>query len=190
MTTDEAPMHDDPPADANRTLPEHVESSVEALASLRADHRREASRYQRSIDAVTASVGRPISLLVITSIIVCWIGLNLGLAAVHLQPFDRPPFFWLQGLITTSALFVTILILTTQRHENQLAEHRAQLTLQIALIGERKTTKLIQRSEQHRRDNPHVATTPDPEASEMSSPVDPRAMSSAIRASQSEAEKG
>ena len=183
-------MTEMPRKNSDPNLPEHVENSVETLEAIRDEHRRSASRYQRTIDALTARVGSSGFLVAITAFILCWIGVNSALAALHLQPFDRPPFFWLQGLVTMCALYVTVLILTTQRHENELAEHRAQLTLQIALIGERKAAKLIERSEQHRRDDPHVENRDDPEASAMSSPIDPRAMSNAIRTSQSEAEKG
>ena len=173
----------------NEGLPGHVESTVEAIAEIRADSHRRTSRYQKTINALTARFGSPEFLATITLFIFCWIAGNAALLAAHHKPFDAPPFFVLQGIITATALYVTVLILTTQRHENMLAEHRAQLTLQIALVSERKLAKLIERSEQHRRDDPHVETNEDPVASEMSSPVDANAVVSAIRAAQEEADR-
>jgi len=173
----------------NDGLPGHVESTVEAIAQIRADSRRRTSRFQKTINALTARFGSPEFLATITLCIFCWIAANVALLVAHRKAFDAPPFFVLQGIITTTALYVTVLILTTQRHENMLAEHRAQLTLQIALVSERKLAKLIERGELHRRDDPHVENADDPVASEMSSPVDAGAVVSAIRAAQEEADR-
>jgi uncharacterized membrane protein len=108
-------------------------------------------------------------------------GLQPAAARLHVAPFDPAPFSWLQGMITTAALYIAILILTTQRRENLLAEHRAQLTLEISMVNEQKTAKLIQMIEQLRRDNPLIENHLDPEAIAMSQPADPQAMLDAIK---------
>ncbi|WP_242098175.1 hypothetical protein [Sphingomonas sp. CROZ-RG-20F-R02-07] len=71
------------------------------------------------------------------------------------------------------ALIVALLILTTQRHDEALAEKRAQLTLQIAMLSERKTTKIIALLEEQRRDNPLLVSRVDAEADEMGQVLDP-----------------
>jgi uncharacterized membrane protein len=99
---------------------------------------------------------------------------------MHAVPFDPAPFAYLQGLISTAALFVTVLILTSQRHENRLAEHRAQLTLQLAMVGEQKIAKLIELVERQRFDNPQMVNRIDREAEAMAQPSDPAAILRAV----------
>ena len=70
------------------------------------------------------------------------------------------------------ALLVALLILTTQRHEEELAESRAQLTLHIATLSERKIAKVIELLEEQRRDNPLLPSRIDDEATEMAQPAD------------------
>jgi len=162
-------------------LPAHIEDTVRSIAELHVQHYRETSLYQRIIDGVTAQVGRPAFVGVVTAVIVLWTGCNLVLPLLHVAPFDPAPFSWLQGTITTAALYIAVLILTTQRRENLLAEHRAQLTLELAMVNEQKTAKLIQMLEQLRRDNPMIQNHLDPEAIAMSQPADPQAMLDAIK---------
>ena len=50
------------------------------------------------------------------------------------------------------ALYVTVLILTTQRRDDQLASYREQLTLELAILGEQKSAKIISLLEELRRD--------------------------------------
>lgn len=69
---------------------------------------------------------------------------------------------------------MTVLILTTQRHADRLAENRAQLTLQLALVNEQKTAKLIGLVEDLRRDHPDIANRIDPEALAMAQSTDPK----------------
>ena len=47
-----------------------------------------------------------------------------------------PPFAWLQGALGLLALYITTLILTTQRREDELASYREQLTLELAILSE------------------------------------------------------
>jgi uncharacterized membrane protein len=60
-----------------------------------------------------------------------------------------------------------VLILATQRREDQLAQRREQLTLELAILGEQKTAKIIQLLEESRQDNPQVHDRHDPEAEAM-----------------------
>jgi uncharacterized membrane protein len=94
--------------------------------------------------------------------------------------FDPAPFGYLQWVISTAALFMTVLILTSQRHENRLAERRAQLTLQLAMVSEQKVAKLIELVERQRHDNPQIANRIDREAEAMAQPADSAAILQAV----------
>ncbi|WP_202618054.1 DUF1003 domain-containing protein [Aureimonas leprariae] len=65
------------------------------------------------------------------------------------------------------------MILTTQRHQDKLAEKRSQLTLQISLLNERKIAKVIALLEEQRRDSPMLPSRIDVEAAEMARSSDP-----------------
>ncbi|MGI4764870.1 MAG: DUF1003 domain-containing protein [Janthinobacterium lividum] len=72
------------------------------------------------------------------------------------QPWDELPFAWMQGATGVAALYMTILILVTQRREDQLASHREQLTLELGILSEQKAAKIIELLGESRRDLPHV----------------------------------
>jgi uncharacterized membrane protein len=74
-----------------------------------------------------------------------------------------------------------VLILATQRREDQLTQRREQLTLELAILSEQKTAKIIQLLEESRRDNPQMHDRHDPEAEAMAQPADPGSVLAAIR---------
>jgi uncharacterized membrane protein len=79
------------------------------------------------------------------------------------------------------ALYITVFILSTQRRENELSELRAQLNLELVIINEQKTAKLIQLIEELRRDMPQVLNREDPEAVAMARPANPEVVLEAIK---------
>ena len=114
-----------------RILPPHIEETIQSIAKLQASHNEQASPLQRSTDKLTAFVGQPQFLITITWTMFIWIGVNMGLKALALTPFDPPPFEWLQVILAVSALYITTLILATQRYADRLAGYREQLTLEL-----------------------------------------------------------
>lgn len=112
-------------------LPAHVDETVQAIARFHAGHRQEAGTLQRMVERLTAWIGRPQFIAGFTVVIVLWIGANLATIMFGVTPWDEPPFAWLQGGVALVALYVTVLILTTQRRDDQLAGYREQLTLEL-----------------------------------------------------------
>ena len=86
-------------------------------------------------------------------IVASWISLNLLADALGYRPIDPPPFSWLQDAVSLASLFMVISILATQRREDQLAQLHEQLNLELAILSEQKTAKVIQLLEESRRDN-------------------------------------
>ena len=167
-------------------LPAHIEDTVRSIAELHADHDRRASLYQRTIERLIEQLGRPAAVAAIALGMLLWVGVNESLLYTRRTPFDPEPFSYLQGLITAGALFMTVLILTSQRHENRLAEHRAQLTLELAMVSEQKIAKLIELMESQRRDNPQIVNRIDEETAAMALPADPEAIFAAIQETHSD----
>src|SRR5579863_1255178 len=144
----------------------------QATAQLRAEHRLETTGPQQAVDRVTALVGQPAFVAVLAAGIGLWVVGNLLASALGAKPMDRPPFAWLQGVVTTGALFVAALILTTQRREDQLARHRSQLILEILLLNDQKISKIVELIEEVRRDSPAILNRIDDQAIAMSMPSD------------------
>lgn len=171
-------MRDDPPI-----LPAHIEQTIQAIAQLHAQHHREATPVQRGIDRLTKFIGRPRFMGVLTAALALWIGGNVILRLSGRPALDPPPFAWLEEAATLLALFITVLILTTQRREDEIAQHREQLTLELALLSEQKTAKIIRMLEELRRDSPQIVDRVDAEADALSVPADPQAVLDGIKGS-------
>jgi uncharacterized membrane protein len=154
---------------------------AQATARLRAEHAQETSGLQRAVDRVTGVVGLPGFVAALTVAILLWIIGNLAAKLLGLRPIDPPPFVWLQGAVTTMALYVAALILTTQRRADHLASHRDQLMLELAILNDQKTSKIIELLEEGRRDNPMIVNRVDKEALAMSTPSDPHSVLDAIK---------
>jgi uncharacterized membrane protein len=174
----------DPTILANRRPPPGPPTGPEAArttAQLRAAHKHEAGLSQQAVDRLTAIVGLPGFAAALTVSIALWVSANVVVRLLGSRVVDPPPFVWLQGAITTGALYVAILILCTQRREEQLSSQRGQLMLELAILNDQKSSNIIELLEEFRRDNPMIADRIDNEARAMSTPSDHRAVMDAIK---------
>src|ERR1700745_2525422 len=112
----------------------HIEDTVRAIAHLRIEHDRRATPLQRFLERLTARAGSGGFVVLLTLLVVSWIGLNFLLLRLGKRPLDETPFFWMQGLVSLAALYMTALILATQRRDNELASHHEHLTLELAIL--------------------------------------------------------
>jgi uncharacterized membrane protein len=162
-------------------LPAHVEDTVQAIARLHAEHYARATPFQKTIEGLTARAGRPEFIGILTVLMLGWMAVNVLFLSLGYRPLDEPPFPWMQGAIGLSALYMTTLILITQRREDELASHREQLTLELGILSEQKSAKIIELLEELRRDAPDIRNRVDPEATAMSTPADPQEVLNAIK---------
>ncbi|HEU4956817.1 MAG TPA: DUF1003 domain-containing protein [Sphingomicrobium sp.] len=172
------------PRHISETVPAHVEDTVQAVARFHSAHEAEASALQRAIEKLTRRAGSPAFAAFLTFLVVSWIALNLGLMALDQEPIDEPPFFWLQGAVALTALYMTVFILTTQRREDKLAGLRDQLTLELSILSEQKSAKIIGLLEELRRDAPDISDRADEDADALSEPADPNAVLHALKTTQ------
>lgn len=157
---------------------------MRSIVEFKAQHVRAATPLERSAARIISTLGRPAFVAVVLAFVAFWVVANLGARTIwHAAPFDPPPLSWLQDLISLTALCLTVLVLSTQRRLDRLAEERAQLTLQIALVGEQKTAKIIALLEELRADDPHIADRHDAQAKAMAEPTDPQTVLDALRES-------
>ena len=161
-------------------LPEHIEHTVQAIATLHEAHEKRATPLQRLVDQMTAIVARPAFVGVVTVVVVAWIAGNLLLQSLFGWRIDPPDFPVLHGAGELSAIYITALILMSQRRRDELCELREQLTLELAIMTELKVAKLIALNEEMRRDNPQLHDRVDPQADAMAKPADPTAVLDAL----------
>jgi uncharacterized membrane protein len=147
-------------------------------------YEREAAKIsgmQLVIERISAFLGSPIYFAVAAAFIVVWVAVNSWGMHVHWRHYDQPPFFWLQGLLSSNALLLTVAVLSRQNRMGRLAEHHAHLDLQINLLTEQKVTKILQLVDELRRDMPVLRGRPDAEVVELTKPADAEAILQAVK---------
>jgi uncharacterized membrane protein len=161
--------------------PNAAPAIAQATALLRAEHDNTTSTFQRAAGRITHLAGLPWFIAFLTIGILGWMGANIGAGMLGLPHPDPPPFVWLQGAISTGALYMAALILTTQRSQDRLATHRENLALELAIIADQKVAKIIELLEELRRDSPAIADRSDNMARTMAKPTDPQVVLQAIK---------
>lgn len=168
-------------ASGQSILPAHIEQTVQAIARLHAEHHKRAAPFQQIVDRLTAIVANPSFIGVVTLVVIGWIVGNLLLARFVGWRLDGPAFSWLQGAGELAGIYITTLVLMSQRHKDELSELREQLTLEIAIMTEQKSAKIIALMEEMRRDSPALFNRIDAQAEAMATPADPDAVLEAFR---------
>jgi uncharacterized membrane protein len=163
---------------SQREIPQHVDEVVRSVAQLRSEHHGKAAPAQRAVNRITGVLARPRSIALLGLLVAVWIAANVlaGPSAV-----DPPPFPWLQGAAELFSVFIVMLILVAQKHDDELSAHRGTLTLELAILGEQKIAKVIQLVEELRRDSPQVQDRVDLQAEEMAQHADAQSVLTATR---------
>ena len=172
-------MNDNP---LEPNFPDHVDEAVRSVTQLHSDHHGKATTPQRAVNRITALMARPWFITVVGLSVAVWIVANLIVSRLGLEAIDPPPFPWLEVAATLFSLFVVMLVLVAQKHEDELNAHRDTLTLELAILSEHKIAKVIQLLEELRRDSPHVQDRDDPQAEQMAEPADAGSVLAAVHA--------
>ena len=115
----------------------HIDDTVQAIARLRADHDQKATPLEWTVARLTGRAASPRFVVLLSLVLVSWVGLNTILLLIGRRPLDEPPFFWMQGAVSLAALYMTVLILATQRRENESIFAPARRTATRALSSRR-----------------------------------------------------
>jgi len=171
-------------SDPRSQLPPSVSENIGTIAEYYARHEEHVSTTQRIVEKVALFLGSPGYVIGNIALIAGWIAANLAAPDLGWRPFDDPPFFWLQGIVGLNAFVISTTVLIRQNRMSRLADQHAHLDLQVNLLTEEKSSKIIALLEDLRRDLPNVATRDDREAQEMARPADAKAVLTAIEREQ------
>ena len=156
-----------------QAAPDPINANIDAVVALHAFAEQQVDTHQRTVESLTAWLGRPQFFYGILVGAALWMGLNAAAPLLHLPRWDDPPFAWLQGAVGLGALLMTTVVLITQNRQGKLAERREQLELQMSMLTEQRTAKIIDLLEELRRDMPTVRDRIDLEAEALTKTVDP-----------------
>jgi len=154
-------------------LPDPIGKNIDAIVALQTRSHQDLPQHQRLVETATEFFGRPMFLYGILLATVLWMLPNILPEDWGLMRFDPFPFEWLQFSLGFGSLVMTIGILIKQNRQEQLAEQRAQLGLQMNLLSEQKIAKLIELLEELRVDLPMVKDRLDAEAEVLKQATDP-----------------
>ena len=121
---------------------ELVARNIRALVDVRRQTQAQRTWKVRVADAITAFAGSMTSVLAHTVLFGGWVVVNLGVVP-GLEPWDPFPFVMLAALASVEAIYLTTFVLISQNRQEELNEERAELDLQVSLLGEHEVTRLI-----------------------------------------------
>ena len=88
----------------------------------------------------------------------------------------------MSAAVSTIGLYLAAMILITQRHDDEMATRREQITLELAILSEQKSAKIIALLEELRRNDPNQGNDRDEVAEAMAQPANAQVVLDAIRA--------
>jgi uncharacterized membrane protein len=178
------PAHETAAAQAAERLPSSTKDNLELLTQLEEREQAQVSGVQQGIERISRFFGSPTYFAFAVAFIILWCVLNGWGAHAGWRYVDQPPFFWLQGLVSSNALLLTVAVLIRQNRMAQASEHRSHLDLQINLLSEQKVTKILQIVDELQRDLTALREHPDSQVAEMTRPADPHALMHVIKQKQ------
>lgn len=159
-----------------------IHQNIDAVVALHAAGERMVDPHQRTVESLTAWLGRPQFFYGILVGVSVWMIVNSLAPLLGARRIDDPPFFWMQGLLGLVGLLMTTVVLITQNRQGKLAERREQLELQMSLLTEQRTAKIISLLEELRQDLPNVHNRTDHEADALTKTVDPHEVLAVLEA--------
>lgn len=111
--------------------------AIERLTSIERDRR---GRLDRMVDRVSAFAGTTSFLAFNVLVFAGWIAYNTW---PGIEPFDPFPFIFLTLVVSLEAIILSTFILISQTRQARIQERRNQLDLQIDLLTEQESTKML-----------------------------------------------
>ena len=178
------PHRHHPPERAYRNNPavaKVVDKNIRTMLDLRRTEEREKSHQDRAADALTAFSGSMLFVYLHTIWFGGWVLLNMGWLGI--TPFDPFPFGLLTLIVSLEAIFLSTFVLISQNRAGAVADKRADLDLQIDLLGEHEITRVLVMVAAI-ADHLGIGTANTPELGELEREITPKELLDEIRAQQ------
>ncbi len=120
-----------------------TEQNVRTIADLERAAIENRSVTERVSDGITRIIGSLPFLAAHVVGLLAWFAVNLKLVP-GLRPFDPFPFGILTLIVSSEGVLLAIFVLISQNRMTRQSNQRAHLNLQISLLAEQETTKLLQ----------------------------------------------
>jgi uncharacterized membrane protein len=130
------------PRQPENAIPSFVHENIDVIITAEQAARRPRSPNEVVYEFVGGLIGT-LNFIVVQLIgVIVWVTINAGLAP-PIPPFDPFPFPFLSLILALEAVLMAAFVLMKQNRMSKLADRRAHLDLQINLMTERETTKII-----------------------------------------------
>jgi len=130
------------PEQREDALPSFISENIQAVIGAE----QAANRRRSRSEAICEFVGNSIGTLTFVALqligVILWVVINTA-PIPSVRPIDPFPFPILNQIIALEAVLMTAFVLMKQNRMSKLADRRAHLNLQINLLTERETTKII-----------------------------------------------
>jgi uncharacterized membrane protein len=142
----EAPQGSTQPDDSPTVPPRHglapaMERNIDAIVRRRREEARSERLEERVADAITKFAGSMVFIYIHVVIFGVWIVVNVG-PPIFVPRWD-PSLVVLAMAASVEAIFLSTFVLISQNRMAAEDDKRADLNLQISLLNEHETTKLI-----------------------------------------------
>jgi uncharacterized membrane protein len=127
--------------DVSKTDP-IVQKNIETIRVLERDALQNLSAAENIANKVTAFAGSTPIIIFHILWFGGWILVNSGIFS-NISPFDPFPFSFLTLVVSLEAIFLTLLVLMSQNRMSKEADKRAHLDLQINMLDEQESTKIL-----------------------------------------------
>ncbi len=127
----------------NSPLSGAARRNIAAVRDLAAEVRRGRTRLDRITDAISAFVSSPRFLAAQVAVLVLWLAVNAECFS-WVGAFDPFPFAFLNFVLAVEAILLSTIVLMAQNRQGREAVEQADLHLQIGLLAEQETTKMLE----------------------------------------------
>lgn len=120
-----------------------TEENIRTIARLEQAAMHHRTLGERVSDGLVRVMGSIAFVLLHILGLAAWFAINLRLVP-GVRPFDRFPFGILSLIVSTEGVLLALFILVSQNTMTRQADQRAHLDLQVSLLAEQETTKILQ----------------------------------------------
>lgn len=128
-------------------LPSVAKRNIESVSQIEQSLHRQYTTVDLISDAITRFVGSISFIILHIVFLTGWIMWN-SVPRSDQPPFDGYPFPLLSLMVALEAVILSTFVLMTQNRQNWRADHWAHINLQVSLLAEQETTKMLQMLQQ------------------------------------------